>query len=240
MRLLLTRHTTAGPIHVVATDAADGDLAPAAPGVAARRRLVVDRPWVWLDQVHGARVIDVDASGEGRCVTGAGPRADRDPQVHRADAAWTSRGDVALSVVTADCVGIALASADGAFGVAHAGWRGLLAGVVEATVARLTDAGHRSLQAAVGPCIGPEHYEFGAAERAPLVERYGPTLEGRTAGGAGALDLRAGVLSALDGVGVPVMAVDDRRSTDAGCWSHRLRADRQRQAVVVWRDGPAR
>ncbi len=71
-----------------------------------------------------------------------------------------------------DCVPVVIARADGSgVGVCHAGWRGLLGGVVEHTVERL---GGGDLRAAVGPCAGPAAYEVGADVAEPLRERFGP------------------------------------------------------------------
>src|SRR5438876_12396346 len=88
-----------------------------APDVATRRRVVVDLRWTWLRQVHGDRVVTVSSPG-----AGAGSRA---------DAAVTDQAGCALAVLTADCAPVALASPQGVLGVAHAGWRGLEAGVLE-------------------------------------------------------------------------------------------------------------
>ncbi len=70
-----------------------------------------------------------------------------------------------LAVLVADCLPVLLAARDGsAVAVAHAGWRGLAAGVLEATVGAL--AGHGPLQAWLGPAIGPAHFEVGEEVRA--------------------------------------------------------------------------
>ena len=82
----------------------------------------------------------------------------------RADALVTDRPGLALSVLTADCMPILLADAQaGVIGAAHAGWRGLLAGVIEATVAAMEDLGAQrdSIAAVIGPCISQRAYEVG-------------------------------------------------------------------------------
>src|SRR5947209_17415238 len=84
-----------------------------------RRRAVVDEPWTWLRQVHGAEVVRVNRAGEN-----AG---------RSADAAVTDSPRCAIAVLAADCPPVVLAG-DGVVAVAHAGWRGLLAGVLPATV----------------------------------------------------------------------------------------------------------
>ncbi len=105
-----------------------------------------------LSQVHGAAVVTVDQPWQ----TGAGPDA---------DAMVTRRTDVALGIVTADCAPVLLADRQaGVLGAAHAGWRGALAGVLEATLAAMVRLGaHPARTAAViGPCIGQDSYEVGA------------------------------------------------------------------------------
>src|ERR1039458_4919587 len=109
---------------------ADGDLVDptgADPVVVARCRAIVDRPWTRLAQVHGARVVEVGHPGGG--------------SGEAADAAVSRSPGVALAVVTADCAPVAFRSREGVIGLAHAGWRGLLAGVIEATVAAMRDLG---------------------------------------------------------------------------------------------------
>ena len=110
----------------------------------------------WLRQVHGRGVV--------RCDALAGPQlaADREPE---ADAAVTSVAGVVLAVLTADCLPVVFAAAGGGeVGVAHAGWRGLAGGVLEATVAAMRTPPAR-LEAWLGPAAGPLRYEIGAEVR---------------------------------------------------------------------------
>ena len=110
----------------------------------------------WLRQVHGVAVHDADAL-----------LADIDPE---ADAAVTRQPGRVLAILTADCLPVFLASDEGtAVGLAHAGWRGLSAGVIEATVARLGVA-PASLVAWLGPAIGARSYEVGDEVRAAFVD----------------------------------------------------------------------
>jgi len=141
-------------------------------------------------------------------------------------------------VFSADCATVGLASADGVIGIAHAGWRGLRAGVIENTVRTMRDLGATDVLAAIGPCIGPECYEFGAAELAALVERYGPQLCRRTSAGAPALHLAAGVRAALVGESVRVAyEVGECTACSPGWFSYRARRDTARQVTVIWRPG---
>ncbi len=104
---------------------------------------------VWLRQVHGARVV----------------RAGVDTDLV-ADAAWTDIPGIACAVQVADCLPVLLARRDGrAVAAAHAGWRGLAAGVVEAAVSALCEGSGctpQDLVAWLGPCIGPRRFEVGA------------------------------------------------------------------------------
>ncbi len=114
-------------------------------------RTIGARP-VWLRQVHGTRAVDAAAIPESGTV--------------QADAAWTAVAGVACTVQVADCLPVLLAAGNGrAVGAAHAGWRGLAGGVVEAAVEAVAAAARclpRELHAWLGPCIGPGQFEVGA------------------------------------------------------------------------------
>lgn len=175
--------------------------------------------WWWLRQVHGTTV--VVAEGES---TGAPPDA---------DAAVTNRARTPLVVLTADCAPLALACDDAA-AVVHAGWSGLLAGVVEAAVEGLRAIGEGEVHGALGPCIRPARYEFGAADLDRLVERLGPMVAARTDDGRPALDLPAGVTAALEAVDVPPPAdVDVCTASSPDYFSYRRDGTTGRQALVV-------
>lgn len=215
-----------GAAVVLVTGRDDGDLGIDGPSdaLAARRAAVVERPWVWLRQVHGARVVDGDAPE----AVGA-----------EADAVVAVRSDVALAVQTADCVPVALvATATGAIAAAHAGWRGLVAGLLQATVAELQARGPSPIRAIVGPCICARCYEFGSGDLDAVAARLGDVVRSRTSSGAPALDLRAATLAALGAAGVTDVVVSDRcTATEATeLFSHRARAERGRQALVVYRE----
>ena len=112
-------------------------------------------------QVHGIAVVQVDTPWQ----PGAGPRA---------DAMVTNRPGLALGIVTADCAPVLFAdAAAGIAGAAHAGWRGAVAGVLEATIAAMTALGAQPgrIAAAIGPCIGQESYEVAADLRDAVLAR---------------------------------------------------------------------
>ena len=113
-------------------------------------------------QVHGARVTEAQPLGIVRPGT----------PYERCDGLWSDRPGQAMVLVTADCLPVALARADGEarLAVLHVGWRGLLDGIVSAGVAALANG---SLVAAIGPGIGPCCYEVGEEVAAPYRERFG-------------------------------------------------------------------
>jgi YfiH family protein len=212
-----------GATHVVSTGWAQGDLAVDGPLGDRRRRAVVDLPWTVLHQVHGARVVTVDEPGG----------ATGEP----ADAAVAGQTGIALAVLTADCAPVALASPEGVFGVAHAGWKGLRAGVLEATVQRMRRMGATRVEAVLGPCIHPCCYSFGEDELLEIESRLGRHLRAVDRQGRPALDLPAGVRSALHAAGATLIG---ESTTCTGCtdglWSWRNGRTERRQATVAWRE----
>lgn len=112
----------------------------------------------WLRQVHGVTVADLDQSGDA---------------LPEADAAVTAASGRVCAVLTADCLPVLLAAADGsAVAAAHAGWRGLAAGVIENTVVALRRhaAPGVALQAWLGPAISARHFEVGGEVRAAFLD----------------------------------------------------------------------
>jgi len=109
---------------------------------------------VGLMQVHGAAVAVVDEPW----AIGAGPRA---------DAMVTRRPGIGLGIITADCAAVLFAG-PGVVGAAHAGWRGALGGILEATLAAM---GPGPITAVIGPCIGPASYEVAADLRDAVLAR---------------------------------------------------------------------
>ena len=217
--------------HVAFTGRAEGDMGHGGgpvrevrPDVAVRRRAVVDLPWTWLRQVHGADVVRVDGPGD---AAGA-----------QADAVVTTEAGCAIAVLTADCAPVALASAEGVIGVAHAGWRGLAAGVIDATVQEMRALGATEIDALVGPCIHPECYAFGAGDLDQVASVLGDGVRGTTAAGGPALDLPRAVHTALAAAGVDPSAIADVGLCTACSmqyFSWRARGELQRQAAVIWR-----
>jgi hypothetical protein len=152
-----------------------------------------------------------------------------------ADAAVTAAVGAALVVRTADCAPVALLAAE-AVGIAHAGWRGLTLGVLEAAVDALGRLGATTIRAVVGPCISPDRYEFGPRELDLVAARYGDEVRHRTGGGRPALDLPAAVTVALRRSGVEeIELLGACTASDPSRWfSHRARSDRGRLGSFAW------
>lgn len=216
------------------TDAGDGDLR----ADAAARARIHPAPWTLLRQVHGERVVTVDAPGA---------HAGTD-----ADAAVTVADDAPLVVMTADCAPVALVAGDGdrtVVAVAHAGWRGIVAGVLGRTVDAMRaelasdaddDADVVTITAIVGPCIHAECYEFGADDLDTVAHALGgdDAVRATTGDGRPALDVPAAATAALRHAGIDdahIEVIDVCTACSARThWSHRARGDTQRQGVVAW------
>jgi YfiH family protein len=140
-----------------------------------------------LWQQHGAGVVEAT---DDRGVMSAG--FDHPP----GDALWTEERGLAMMLITADCLPVAVARANGdkpALAVLHVGWRGLLEGLVPAAVERL---GETPLAAVIGPGIGPCCYEVGEEVAGPFRERFGAEVLHRSN-----LDLYAATEKALQAAG---------------------------------------
>ncbi len=210
-----------GDLGAVSCRAADG--AAAGAEVESRRRKVVDRSWSWLRQVHGDKVVVVDAPGGMAGEVG--------------DALVSRSTDACLAVFSADCATVALASPEGAMGAVHAGWRGLLAGVVQRSVDAMRELGASRVLAGLGPCIHPSCYEFSTTDLEEVANRLGSSVRSTTAAGSPSLDVPEAVRLALEEAGAQLIAVEDVcTACSAGHFSYRARRDRGRQALVVWRD----
>ena len=112
-----------------------------------------------LHQVHGPRVIVLEEGWP-------------DTARPQADALVTTSAGLALGIVTGDCAPVLLADTEaGIIGAAHAGWRGAVAGVLEATIAAMQSLGARKIRAAIGPCIRQPSYEVGPDLRDAVLAR---------------------------------------------------------------------
>ncbi|GAA4794175.1 peptidoglycan editing factor PgeF [Lysobacter hankyongensis] len=181
----------------------------------------------WLKQVHGVDVVRCD-----------GAAADDEPV---ADAAVTSTPGTVLAILTADCLPVVFASAAGdEVGAAHAGWRGLAAGVLEATVAAMRTPADR-LIAWLGPAAGPQAYEIGEEVFRAFVDRDAAAAAAfvATRPGHWRVDLYALARRRLARVGVTrvfgggLCTISDPQRF----FSHRRDARTGRIATLVWIDG---
>lgn len=197
------------------------------------RQALGARP-VYLQQVHGCDVATLTPG-----------MADGLP----ADAAVTQGRHLACTIMVADCLPILLARTDGrAVGAAHAGWRGLAAGVVDRVVARMRSLpGAADLVAWLGPCIGPAVFEVGAEVRTAFV-RADPAATAHFAGhGAGKYlaDLPALARQRLAAAGVHAVYGNDGSAgwctVRNAARYHSFRRDQKaggasgRMAACIWR-----
>ncbi|NYZ62347.1 peptidoglycan editing factor PgeF [Luteimonas deserti] len=186
---------------------------------------------VWLHQVHGIDVARVDA-----------PMPAGDATRIEADAAVTRAPGVVLAIQTADCLPVVFAAREGSeIGAAHAGWRGLAAGVLEATLAAMRTA-PASLVVWLGPAAGPAAYEIGAEVREAFVNRdadaataFVPTRPGHWR-----VDLYALARLRLIAAGVPGDAIHGGEhctiSEPEAFFSHRRDQRTGRMATLAWMD----
>ncbi len=116
---------------------------------------------VWLKQVHGNVVINADGAGG----------------VPEADAAFAKKTGTVCAVMTADCLPLLLCDEAGTMvAAAHAGWRGLAGGVIEATV-RAMDVAPERLLVWLGPAIGPQEFEVGEEVRQAFMAHHPAAAE---------------------------------------------------------------
>ena len=179
---------------------------------------------IWLNQVHGTTVARLDASTVWPV---------------EADAAVTRDPACVLAILTADCLPVVLTSRDGQVrAAAHAGWRGLAAGVLEATVAAM-DCSPGEIMAWLGPAIGPRRFEVGAEVRAAFVDAHSDDhaafREARRPGKFLA-DIYALARARLQRAGISQVSGGGHCTvSDAGFYSHRGdRGQTGRMATLIW------
>jgi len=212
--LNLGAHVGDDPAHVAANRARVREL------------LGLDADPAWLNQVHGVEVADLDVPVPASVAT--------------ADAAVTSDAGRACAIMVADCLPVLFASRDGRrIGAAHAGWRGLAAGVLEKTLAAL-DVPAADLTAWLGPAISRAHFEVGGEVREAFVAadagaaaEFVPNARGRwQADLAGLARRRLAALGVADVHGGEWCTFADR----GRFFSHRRDGKGGRMAALIWRD----
>ncbi len=211
-------------VEVAWTDRNDGDFHVDRPPaeLAARRAAVMPGEWSVVRQVHGDAVVDVSEQ-----------RANH-AELPEADGIVVSSPGHPISVQGADCAPIAFITDVGAIGVAHAGWRGLAAGIVGAVSNRLFEMGSSVERALIGPVICVDCYAFGAEDLETVALALGEDVRAETATGAPALNMRAGLVAAFDQLGVAeVEFVGGCPSCDHTGFSHRARREPERHCLVA-------
>jgi len=193
------------------TSAVDGDMR----GSPDQRRAVaghlgISADWAIADQVHGSTVLEVTSPGN------HGP----------ADGLFTAVAGVPVAVFTADCFGVAMI-ADGAVGVAHAGWRGVVAGVIGTLAEAMSAAGYPPQSAAAGPGIGPCCYEVGTEVAEHLAHHRGETTLGTQS-----VDLPGAIREQLGSL--KLWQSESCTMCSPGFYSHRVDATTARMATIAW------
>jgi polyphenol oxidase len=194
----------------------------------------------WLEQVHGDTIIRAE-------------QALAAPAPLRADASVTAEPGVACVVMVADCLPVLLCDEAGrAVGAAHAGWRGLVAGVVEKTARRVADLAERDasgLHAYLGPAIGPQAFEVGDEVREAFLAAAEPAERDATASafvaridtpGKHWADLYALARLRLARLGVTRVTGGERCTVAARDRFYSYRRDRVtgRMAAMIWLSAP--
>jgi YfiH family protein len=207
-------------VHGLVTTRAFGDM-KSEEGRGKLRELLPADP-VWLRQVHGVTVVDASVAKAGT----------------EADSSFSKKKNIVCAVMAADCMPVLFAEQGGAaVGAAHAGWRGLCAGVIEATVAAMRVPPARLL-AWLGPAIGPDAYEIGAEVRSAFLARdaraesaFAPTRPGHWN-----LDLYAVARQRLAGLGVVQVSGGNycTASDPELFYSYRKAKSTERMAALIW------
>ncbi|MDA3919271.1 MAG: peptidoglycan editing factor PgeF [Salinisphaera sp.] len=176
----------------------------------------------WLEQIHATNVADADQAI-------AAP----------ADASVGTHVDAICTVLTADCLPVVFCDRAGrCWGAAHAGWRGLAAGVLEATIATLP-ARPADLMAWLGPAIGPKRFEVGAEVRATFVDGHADDFSAFVEGarpGKFMADIYALARARLRRVGVDKVYGGGLCTVEDGTrfYSYRRESSTGRMATLIW------
>jgi YfiH family protein len=176
----------------------------------------------FMNQVHGAQVAQVGRETD---------------EIPAADGLVTAARGIALAVLVADCVPVLLAARrSDVIAVAHAGRRGVAAGVVAATVSAMQELGARPsrIVAKVGPAICGRCYEVPLAMQEEICSAV-PEARSTTAAGTPGLDLRAAVVAQLMGAGVQTIEVESWCTAERDdLYSHRRDGVSGRFGGLVW------
>jgi polyphenol oxidase len=187
---------------------------------------------VWLNQIHGVDIVDAAEVVAERGFANSPP----------ADACWTGRPGLACVVLVADCLPVLFTHRQGGIvAAAHAGWRGLAAGVLIQTVqtlCRATACEPSDLKAWIGPAIGPEHFEVGHEVVAAFAG--GPHFRAKSPGADGQprwwADLPGLAQTQLKSLGLVDVLLSGRCTfrESADFYSYRRDGQTGRQAAAIW------
>ncbi len=192
------------------TLAANGDQRRQSSRAVVSAELGISPEWATLRQVHGNRVAEVTAAG----VTA------------ETDALFTRVVGLPVAVMAADCAAVVVGG-PGAVGAAHAGWRGVVDGVVTSLMEAMRSVGIIPSWAAVGPFIGPCCFEVGPEVAARFPGQVSHSRQGRTSVNlGGALGEQLGDL--------PTWWANRCTLHQPGCFSHRRNASPRRMAAIGW------
>lgn len=207
------------------------------PAAVAHNRAQLPGQPAWLTQVHGVEVIDAalvdtDALDEDAVANAV------------ADASIATQAGVVCAIMTADCLPVLFADLDGkVVGAAHAGWRGLAAGVLGATLRAMRAAGAGEITAWLGPAIGPTAFEVGEEVRSAFIAVVAVVADaqlafvpcsGRPGKYLADINHLARMLLAADGV-TRVWGGDHCTFSDAAqFYSYRRDGVTGRQASLIW------
>lgn len=179
--------------------------------------------FVWMEQLHTPNVTVIDA-----------PQSE---PVEATDALVTTTRGLALCVLVADCVPVLLSDHDaGVIAAVHAGRTGARNGIVRRAVETMCQLGAEParIHALLGPAASGARYEV-PEMMARDVEHHLPGSLARTAQGTPGLDIRAGLIRQLAGLGVEAVDVDPRCTIDdENFFSYRREGTTGRQAGIVW------
>jgi YfiH family protein len=178
--------------------------------LSAASTLGIATDWATISQVHGSHVAVTRVPGP----------------LGEADAVVTDHDGLPLVVATADCLPIAIAGSH-TIGLVHAGWRGIVAGVIPSTIATIRSLGDEPTAASIGPHIGPCCYEVGPE----IIEALGG-FASVTRRGTISADLASAARAQLEDIDVetsPICTMDDIRFN-----SFRRNGTSKRQMSVAW------
>lgn len=187
-----------------------------------RRRRFVDLPWTMLDEEHGLGVRDVDRPGAHDGAPG--------------DVLVTGLPGVVLGCWVGDCAPVVMVGRQRRVAVAHAGWRGLAAGVLDAAADAV---GERVDRVVLGPAIGPCCYEFGSDDLEAVAAGTGVSpmrIASRSTGGGLALDVPAAVAAFAARLGAELIRLGGCTGCEFPGFSHRVRREPERHVVAVWQE----